>query len=174
MTKFDVSTTEEVSRQLTEVCNRAKEYAEGGVRLAYLASPWFDNNALALHNAVATIDSILGDRNNYKIYYPKNHNEATPEDTFNSNVSALNACDIVIALISRKDVGTAWEIGYAYALGKKIYLVTYDEDCFRSKTNLMLAYTGKCFTIDKLAKFLTSDLDSVDYIHIDRLWEDVE
>ena len=81
---------------------------------------------------------------------------------------------MLIALISRKDVGTAWEIGYAMALGKKIYLVAFDEDCFTSKTNLMLAFSGRCFTIDKLAKFLVEGLDSADYVYIDRKWEEVE
>ncbi len=173
LSNFDALNSNEIAEQLSNICKNVVSKYDNKLN-AYIASPWFDESALYLLNTVQTIDEILGERNNFQMYYPRNNNYSNPEDTFNANVNAIRDADIIIALISRKDVGTAWEIGYAYALKKEIYLVGYDETCFKSKTNLMLAYTGKCFTIDKLDKFLTSGLDSSEFYYPERTWEDIE
>lgn len=52
--------------------------------------------------------------------------ESTATDIFKANVKLINECDLVIANLEpfrgpNVDDGTAWEIGYAYGLGKKIY-----------------------------------------------------
>ena len=161
-----------IAEDLAKIVTLVSDYTN--TKKVYLAAPWFDEKARMLHDTVALIDNYLGDKSRYSIYYPKDNNKDTPLNTFKSNIEAIRDCDIVIALISRKDVGTAWEIGYASAIEKPVYLVTYSEECFKSKTNLMLAYSGQCFTIDKLAKFLTVGLDSVDYVQIERMWDDVE
>ena len=63
----------------------------------------------------------------------------------------------------------------AKALGKKIVLMAYDEDCFVSKTNIMLAFcTSECITIKKFARFLQGTLESVDYVKINKTWEGKE
>lgn len=145
-------------------------------KLVYVAAPWFDDRASILLDLVKSIEKNVSSTSKYKLYYPKdNTNVDSPEHTFNDNVAAITASDMVIALVSRKDVGTAWEIGYANALGKKVYLVGFDETCFKSKTNLMLAFSGKCFTMDKLAEFLVDGyLDSADYLRVRESWEGLE
>ena len=90
------------------------------------------------------------------------------------NVNNIKDADVVVAIVCEKDVGTAWEIGMAYALGKDVYLLGYDDSTFLSHTNLMLAFTGKCFTIDKWAKFLTQGLRNVEYVNIPNVWEGIE
>lgn len=52
--------------------------------------------------------------------------EAKASGIFAANVMMLRECDIVIANISpfrgpSCDPGTAWELGFAHALGKKVY-----------------------------------------------------
>ncbi len=57
---------------------------------------------------------------------PFDNEAATPTQIFKGNISLLNECDIVIANLvpfrgPNMDDGTAFEIGYAHALGKRIY-----------------------------------------------------
>ena len=61
---------------------------------------------------------------------------------FLKNVKALESADIIVAIIDGADAdsGTAWEMGYAFALGKQVIALRTD---FRrsgdhEKVNLML------------------------------------
>lgn len=171
MTTFNTLTDKELDKRLDSIVKSSCVPTEN--KLIYLAAPWFDKSAEVLYNAVKRIGANTK-HSKYNIYYPRDNNFENPCDTFYSNVQAINCADCVVALVSRKDVGTAWEIGYAYAINKKVYLVGYDETCFTSKTNLMLAFSGKCFTVDKLSKFLRGELDSTDYINIGETWEGIE
>lgn len=147
----------------------------------YLAGPWFDPRAEMLLNYVQ--DSIWKAMElrvcQYLPYFPKLGGEAgqqAPSDVFNNNVYAIQNCDIILALVDRKDTGTAWEIGMGYALNKKIVLLGYDEDTFlKSKTNLMLALCGHCLTFEQLPDFLTGDLKEEDMIKFNGTnWEGIE
>jgi len=56
-----------------------------------------------------------------------------------ANVALLNACDAVVAHIApfrgpNMDPGTAWEIGYAEALGKPVYLWTAEPRLLAERT----------------------------------------
>lgn len=69
--------------------------------------------------------------NNMEGLYPSDNNEVTSKNIFDANIELINEADIVIANINDfrgcdVDSGTAFEIGYAYALKKKVY--TYLED----------------------------------------------
>ena len=69
---------------------------------------------------------------------------------FDNNVEEVKNCDTLIAILDDKDTGTAWEIGMAYALGKRIILVQFDKSKI-SKTNIMLSNCGNGLThIDDL------------------------
>lgn len=66
----------------------------------------------------------------------------TAKKIYQSNVSLLNKCDIIIANIQAfhgpsMDVGTAWEIGYAAAAGKVIIVYTLDHRTHREKVDDM-------------------------------------
>ena len=140
----------------------------------YFAGPWFTANGATLYDAAMSIEKNVRKYSAYNVFYPRGQINKTPKDAFDNNVKHIKECDIVVALVAEKDVGTAWEIGMAHALGKDIYLLGYDESTFLSHTNVMLAFTGKCFTIKNWAKFLTRGLFEKDYVYIPNEWEGIE
>ena len=95
-----------------------------------------------------------------------------PSDAFIKNVSNIQDCDILVAFVDDKDVGTAWEIGMAYALGKNIVLLGLDDSTFLSHTNAMLAFTGTCTTLMEFGKLLIGK--PYDIIKIEDNWEGIE
>lgn len=136
----------------------------------YFAGPWFTDRGKVLYDTCKNIELISD--TTFKIFYPKDQINNAPKDAFNKNVRNIKECDIVVALVSEKDVGTAWEIGMAYSLGKPIYLLGYDETTFLSHTNVMLAFTGKCLTFKEYYKFLRNDKPK--FVKIKNKWEGIE
>lgn len=171
---FSAITEEFLAETLSTLITEASEMDKPSKLNIYLAGPWFTMAGSILYDSVMAIEKAVRKNSNFKVFYPREVNCKTPEETFNNNVNHIKECDIVVALVAEKDVGTAWEIGMAYALDKDIYLMGYDETSFLSHTNLMLAFTGKCFTIDKWAKFLTQGLSNIEYINIPNAWEGIE
>ena len=84
--------------------------------------------------------------------------------------------DIVVAFVSTKDVGTAFELGHAYRAGIPIYLLVYDiDDVAESKTNLMLAMSAKgIFTLSNWIDFLLDNMNNMEFIEIKNKWEGIE
>ena len=173
---FDEESMDVITGKCMRVCNQAAADYNSKVykKKIYFAGPWFDERAAVLYSCCQNIERAIKLRNKYSIYYPKEEVNNTPHDAFLKNVTHIHDCDVVVALVSRKDVGTAWEIGMAYALGKPVYLLGYDRSTFLSHTNVMLAFTGKCFTIDKYAKFLVEGLTESEFVKIDNEWEGIE
>ena len=81
------------------------------------------------------IDSYAADfrRLGHDVYVPQEHTvpnawEMSQEDwareVFKMDVAAIQDCDMLFAVYDGlySDSGTAWEIGYAYALGKDIQM----------------------------------------------------
>lgn len=121
----------------------------------YFAGPWFDIRAKQLYDTCKNIiQNSIKHEENIAVFFPNDVSGLSPEQTFRNNVRAIEECDVILALVSRKDVGTAWEIGMGYAKGKKIVLLGYDESTFLSHTNVMLAFCGECITINNLADFI--------------------
>lgn len=142
----------------------------------YIAGPWFDDYAKAqidyTKEQYMKAKSVTKD---LYCYFPDEHNAASPQEVFKSNLVAIKEADFVLAHISRKDVGTAFEIGYAKAKRIPVILVGETEETFKSKTNIMLAHcTTFCITRDKIYKALTECLDAVDIIKIPNTWENKE
>ena len=172
---FDTISDVDLAEELDVIVQRAKEEHVRDRRLnIYFAGPWFDTNSQLLYDALQVIEAMVRPHSYYNVFYPKDAVNKTPKNAFANNVKHIKECDIVVALVSKKDVGTAWEIGMAYAMGKEIYLLGYDDSTFLSHTNVMLAFTGKCFTVDYWAKFLTQGLIENDYVHIPNKWEGIE
>ncbi len=63
---------------------------------------------------------------------------------FERDLALLDGCDTVVAILNGKDVdsGTAWEIGYAYSKGKKIFGIFDDLRIYEPhmQINLMVYY----------------------------------
>ena len=171
---FSAITEEFLAETLSSLITEASLMDKLGKLNIYLAGPWFTMAGNILYDSVMAIEKAVRKNSNFKVFYPREQANKKPKEAFDNNVNHIKECDIVVALVAEKDVGTAWEIGMAYALGKDIYLVGYDETSFLSHTNLMLAFTGKCFTIDKWAKFLTRGLHNVEYVDIPNVWEGIE
>ena len=142
---------------------------------AYLAGPWFSEKANIIENYANTISSLC--KNKYEVFRPREHSTNNPYETYLGNIKAIYECDLLVALITEKDVGTAFEIGYARALGKDIILVGFSESDFERKTNLMLAFAGdQCITIDKLHKLFegTIDYEKDTVKEIKNSWSNIE
>ena len=141
----------------------------------YVAGPWFDEKAEALMINVKEAFRQYESVSAWEPYYPNEHTQDSPMDTFIDNVNQIRSCDAVLALISRKDIGTAFEIGFARGLCRPIYILVLDDTDFYSKTNIMLAYsTDKILQFKDLWKFIIGKLRYTDLITLNDSWEDKE
>ena len=124
----------------------------------YLAGPWFTEKADILEQYAYNV--YEASNSPHKVFRPRTDGKDTPYETFTGNLEAIADCDLILAQISEKDVGTAFEIGYARALGKAIVLVGFSNKDFGRKTNLMLAFAAEqCITMDKLYKVFNNTID---------------
>lgn len=93
----------------------------------YMAGAFFRPETKSKIDAYAAGFRRLG----YDVYVPQEHTvpnawEMSQEDwakeVFKMDIAAIQDCDMVYAVYDGlySDSGTAWEIGYAYALGKHI------------------------------------------------------
>ena len=108
----------------------------------YLAGGWFTPEMEEEHTRIY---ELLKDE--YDVFNPKLESLITPESTKDmmtqtliGNIEAIKNADIVVVIYDRKDVGTIWEAGCAYANRKPI--LYYAETLGDKPFNLMLAKTG--------------------------------
>jgi nucleoside 2-deoxyribosyltransferase len=106
----------------------AKEFAKYRI---YLAGPLFSEAEqeynLALHRLLTG--------HFFDVYLPQEVGDTSSargldehESMFERHIAALDRCDAVVAVIdgSDADSGTAWEMGYAFALGKRVVALRTD------------------------------------------------
>jgi nucleoside 2-deoxyribosyltransferase len=102
----------------------------------YLASPFFNEEE---NNVYHNVIDILRGQENIDLFVPKEHtipnawdlcNRVWAENVFAVDLLALQKADVVVVLNfgMYSDSGTAWECGYAYALGKKVVNVCVGYD----------------------------------------------
>lgn len=164
-------------QQVADLAKITKETMTSTKPKLYFAGPWFDEEAKSIMDYAEWLQQALVDAkiNKYDVYFPRQHNEATPYDTFMSNIEAIDDCDAMIALVSSKDVGTAYELGLATSDIRNIpvTLLGVDEDTFKSKTNIMLAFcTDAYIGVSDLYNFLTGN--PVESYKMTNTWEDKE
>ena len=133
----------------------------------YLASPFFNDTQLV------DMVRVLGTLRNKKleVFSPyENQNKdlefASREwrtKTFNSDVGHIKWCDIVVALVNGNymDSGTAWEIGYAYAIGKPVIVINLNKE----PVNLMISDSLHAYidSIEDLEKYDFDKLNKIEY-----------
>jgi len=109
----------------------------------YLASPFFKDSQIQREEAVKTALRVHG----YRVYSPKENGILTPDATdevrtkiFKENCEAIQKSRRIIAITDEKDIGTIWEAGYAYGIGKEI--VYYAETLGNNPFNVMLGKSG--------------------------------
>ena len=109
----------------------------------YLASPFFKDTQIqreeAVKNALRNED--------YTVYSPRENGVLTPDATdevrtkiFKENCEAIQKSHRILAITDEKDIGTIWEAGYAYGLGKEV--VYYAETLGDNPFNVMLGKSG--------------------------------
>ncbi len=87
---------------------------------AYIAGPLFDEGERWF---IESIDALVRDVG-FDTFLPHRDNPTKTADNvkfiYENDRSAIDRCDIVVANLNgiTTDDGTAWELGYAYALGK--------------------------------------------------------
>ena len=101
----------------------------------YLASPFFNEIE---RNTMERVLKVL--RNSgYEVFAPYEFivpnawdisNSEWGKIIFNGDVSEIDGSDVIVAINHglRSDSGTAFEVGYAFAKNKKIFVVYFDEN----------------------------------------------
>lgn len=109
----------------------------------YLASPFFKDSQIQREEAVKNALRNEG----YTVYSPRENGVLTPDATdevrtkiFKENCEAIQKSHRILAITDEKDIGTIWEAGYAYGIGKEI--VYYAETLGDNPFNVMLGKSG--------------------------------
>lgn len=110
--------------------------------LAYIAGPLFNEKEREFLEDINAVCRAIG----ISTYLPSQDggllNQDNDDEVFKTDIDALNKADIVVASLNGVDVdsGTAFELGYAFAQGKKLFGLHTDFRTFSptSEVNLML------------------------------------
>lgn len=118
----------------------------------YLASPFFNETEIEIYlQTISNLRSV-----GHKVYVPREHtiengenmpNHIWGKEVFNEDIKGIDDCDTVVAINYGlySDSGTAWEIGYAFGIGKQIINIL----CLTDETSLMTFNCGlNCFYED--------------------------
>ena len=124
----------------------------------YIASGWFSPEWLAeLESLKASLD-----KHGFRYFSPKDEAVCEADAAldrqkaiFDGNVNAIKDCDWILCNTRNKDMGSIWEAGYFYNLGKPIIYFCAGLPP-GAKFNLMLAASGVaiCTSVDDLYDYL--------------------
>lgn len=130
----------------------------------YLAGPFFNDKQIEY---IEKAENILRNKG-FDLFSPRDHtiengdmlpNNIWGKEVFKMDISAIDSCDLVVAIYSGmySDTGTAMEIGYAYAKGKDILIVCTD---LEDEQSLMIINSSKAILrdIDSLSTFNFSEM----------------
>ena len=104
---------------------------DAGCFRVYLAAPLFTEAETEYNKKIANILTGYA----MEVYLPQEsgdsahtRDESSQNEIFHKNLEAIDNADIIISIIDGADAdsGTSWEIGYAYAKGKKIISLRTD------------------------------------------------
>ncbi len=128
----------------------------------YLSGPLFSHAEIEWSGrAKAFLEKRLGGR--AEVIWPHEIARGSPEEIFQVNLRALRDCDLMVAILDgpQVDDGTAWEIGYFYAHGKKVFGIRTDfrmsGEARESNANAMIEFS--CLTIVRSLDQLASELE---------------
>lgn len=97
----------------------------------------------------------------FEVFLPQeiDHQGDDQRAVFELNLAGIRGADVVVSLVEGADVdaGVAWEMGYAYALGKPVISVRTDfrnrSEHLASPLNLMLYYGSREYVEDAADPF---------------------
>lgn len=135
------------------------------MRKIYLASPFFSEEELTVYKEVIDILRKLKD---VEVFVPMEHeikngmemkNKVWANKVFETDRRALYESDYVFVLNfgMYSDSGTAWEAGYAFALGKKVFQVCCGENSDYSL--MMINGCTHVITLEDLRKGILPNKD---------------
>jgi nucleoside 2-deoxyribosyltransferase len=138
----------------------------------YLAAPFFNPRQVTIVEAIeASLDGL-----GISYYSPRREGvlsgmtvaerRAAVARIFDANVLNIKQAELVVAVIDDRDVGVAWEIGYAYGLMPRPAIVTYTEVGHGVNVMLQQCADGHVRGVDELADVLTT-LRFEDYRNFD-------
>jgi len=138
----------------------------------YLASPFFNNEE---KNVYKNVIDILRSQEDIDLFVPQEHtipnawdlsNRVWAENVFAVDLLALQKAEVVVVLNHGmySDSGTAWECGYAYALGKKVINVCIGGDD-KAFSLMMLNGTNCVISIADLIHWTLDEIleDEINY-----------
>jgi nucleoside 2-deoxyribosyltransferase len=123
----------------------------------YIASPFFNSKQIDQVEFIKESLTRLG----YEYFSPKDYfvldPNATAEDRkriFDVNVEKIKWADFILCNTESKDLGTIWEAGFSYGIGKPV--VFFAEGLPEGKFNVMLSEAGVSVntTRDQLQEYL--------------------
>jgi len=132
---FDLGAMPKPGQVREALVNRATRFLDpsevSNVKL-YLAGPFFDRPSLDWVQRITAIIEAQG----FTVFSPSRNagvlnsssTDSERSDYFRRDVGQLEGSDGVIALLDGADAGTAWEIGYAFSLGKPIFGLLTESD----------------------------------------------
>lgn len=95
----------------------------------YLASPLFSEAERTFNSTLTGTLRTMG----FEVFLPQesevnNNTIFDPQSIFENDIENITSADFIVAVIEGMeiDAGVCFEIGYAYALGKKVYAVRTD------------------------------------------------
>lgn len=136
----------------------------------YLAAPLFSpierlrNIEVSVQLVEAGFDVFIPQLHSGEAKWSDTGGEVTREDIFKSDVQGILGADIIVALLDGRvpDEGTVFEVGTAYALGKKLILINDDDRSFMNgHMNVMLE---ECVTGDPDSKLFRSKNEAIEYL----------
>lgn len=133
----------------------------------YLAGPFFTPEQVKVAETVekacveANLDAFSP---RLRCCCPPNASLQQRKISFDMNTTAIQKCDIVLACIDDFDAGTMWEMGYGYALNKRIISYTFVPG---RGLNLMLAQSSYGFINGELQ--LKEFLGTTGYVNWERI-----
>lgn len=91
----------------------------------YVAGPFFRQEQI---ESMERLEAVL-ERHDLKMFRPRfdsvnlqdDDSEAARKKAFEDDVKAIHESEFMIANTMDKDMGTLFEVGYAYAIGKPVY-----------------------------------------------------
>lgn len=158
------SSTDAAAAVEQPVLTEAESAGDGAY--VYLAGPFFNETEVA---NIEYAESVL-EKNGFSYFSPMRHDvdeeHGTPEwadKIFEMDRREIEKADFVVAIYygSYSDTGTAWECGYATAIGKPVILVHAEED---GDSNLMLhSSSATNIYLDELETYDFKNMPSYEY-----------
>jgi nucleoside 2-deoxyribosyltransferase len=126
--------------------------------LAYIAGPLFNEKEREFLDEINSICRAIG----IETYLPVQDggllNNDNANEVFQVDIKALNKASLVVANLNGVDVdsGTAFELGYGFANGKKLFGIHTDSRVFNPSSEVNLMILKSCIICHSLQELDTA------------------